>query len=390
MEKPTICIFSAFYLPHLGGVETFTDNIARALIEKGYRLIVVTSALDGNPRIEKNNELSVVYLPAKLMLNGRFPLPKKNAAFNQMISWLDDQSIDHILINQRFYPLSTFAMKYAKGRGIVPLVMDHGAAHLTVANSLIDPVVRKYEHWITNRGKKFGNNYIAVSKASAEWLKHFGINAVGVVNNSIDVDEFLETASKRDFRKELGLAEDCFMVVFTGRLMKEKGLPQLCEAIKNLNTEGHKDIHLVVAGDGPLDKDLRSYEKDNVHSVGRLAPTDISALLIQSQVFCLPTVSEGFSISMLEAAATHNGLIVTRTGIAEELILDDSYGIILPNTNPQTITNAILKFYSDRDYLEEAANKSAARASEAFPWDKAADALISLFNVSQINRSHSH
>lgn len=379
MEKQTICIFSAFYLPHLGGVEVFTSNIARALIEKGYRVIIVTSALRNDPRVDQEGQLSVVYLPARLLLNNRFTMPRKNSKFKELIDWLDDQSINYILINQRFYPFCTFAMQYANKRGIVPLVMDHGAGHLTVSNTLIDPMVRKYEHWITNHGKKYNNRYIAVSKASAEWLKHFNIEAVGIVNNSIDVDGFLAAQSKRDFRQELGLSENDFLVAFTGRLVKEKGLPQLCEALKQVQEAGHSDIHLVVAGDGPLEEELATYEKYNVHPAGRLTPADVSALLIQSQVFCLPTVSEGFSISMLEAAAARTGIIVTRTGIAEELIPNSTYGIILPNTQPKTIADAILKFYTDRSYLAQASANAEARAREAFPWDKAAADLMSLF-----------
>ena len=42
----TIAIFSGYYLPHLGGVERYTYNLAKKLNKMGYRLIIVTSRYD--------------------------------------------------------------------------------------------------------------------------------------------------------------------------------------------------------------------------------------------------------------------------------------------------------------------------------------------------------
>ena len=58
-----ICIFSALYEPHVGGVETYTKGIANALVKKGHRVIVVTNNTDNALEQESANGIEVVRLP---------------------------------------------------------------------------------------------------------------------------------------------------------------------------------------------------------------------------------------------------------------------------------------------------------------------------------------
>lgn len=386
MTKKTICIFTTFYLPNLGGVEKYTANIARALAEDHHcRVIIVTSSLDGKTGITKQADITIVHIPSRLFLNDRFAMPKSGNELDEIVHWLNQQPIDYILINQRFYFTSIFAMEYARKRHIVPLVLDHGSAHLTVANPFLDFFIQKYEHLITRYGKRFDNRYIAVSSTSAKWLEHFGIDAIGVVNNSIDAESFIKTSSNRDFRSELHIDPDAFIVVFTGRLMKEKGLIPLCNAIESFNESHLADVHLVIAGLGPLEDYLRSLNDDHIHLVGRLSAEDIASLLTQGDVFCLPTVSEGFSTSMLEAAAAGMGIAITNTGGVKELIPNEDFGIILESDDPTTISDAILRFYRDEAYLGKCSHNVSERVKENFNWNKAARDLLDIF--SQINTS---
>lgn len=381
LRKKTVCIFSALYLPSYGGAERYNANLAKALAGScDCRVIIITSSLGDNTGITEENGIEIVRIPCYLLLNNRFTLPKKNKEFQSLVDWLNKQPLDFVLINQRFYPISLFGMKYAQKRGVVPLVLDHGSAHLTMANSFLDFFIQRYEHMITNHGKHFENRYIAVSNTSAKWLNHFDIDVVGVVNNSIEANDFVMSASIRDFREELGISNDDFLVVFTGRLLKEKGLLQLSAAIEELYDQDYSDIHLVIAGSGSLEQEILRLGGSNIHLVGKLEQKDIASLLLQSDVFCLPTMSEGFSTSMLEAAAAGIGIIITNTGGVEELIPDSNYGIVLPNDDPHTIAEAILEFYNNRPYLEHTGNNVAKRVRENFTWEEAAKNLIRLFD----------
>lgn len=379
-EQSTYCIFSTFYLPNYSGVEKYTANLAYALADLGQRVIVVTSAFnDEAVGITDEGSVTVVRIPSYILLNRRFAAPRRGRRLAELMEWLSEQSIDFVLVNQRFYPTSIFGLRFAKERGLPVITLDHGSAHLTISNRFVDPVIEAYEHAITSVGKSYDSRYCAVSIKSAEWLGHFGITASGVLHNAINADDFVAAASNRDFRNELGIGADGFIVAFTGRLMEEKGVGIACEAVMNLRRKGVKDIHFVMAGEGPMSKVVTAFNSDCLHLVGRLSVEDVSALLDQSQVFCLPTVSEGFSTSMLEAAAHGLGIVVTDTGGARELMPDDGYGIVLHDDAVGGVEGALCKFYEDREYLASCGVRVAQLVRDSFSWKSTAKELIRMF-----------
>lgn len=385
----TYCIISTFYLPNFSGVEKYTANLAHALVRLGQKVIVVTSALEDNPGITEEDGVTVVRIPSHLLLNRRFAAPRKGAELNQLMSWLREQPIDYVLVNQRFYPTSIFGLRFAESRGLPAITLDHGSAHLTMSNSFLDFFIQRYEHAITAIDKRHCSRYCGVSEKSVEWLQHFGIDEASVLHNAIDSDDFIASSLGRDFKAELGLPNNAFVVAFTGRLMEEKGIMRACAAVDELAAQGHSNIHLLIAGDGPKARDIERFSSRNIHLLGRLSMQDVSAMLAQSNVFCLPTVSEGFSTSMLEAAAHNLGIIVTDTGGARELIPNSEYGQIIPDASVETVKEALLRFYDDREYLSLCGENVGRRVRELFTWEQTARTLISYFDkMAEPTESH--
>lgn len=372
-DKPCICIISAVYTPRTGGVEVFTHNLANELALLGWRVIVVASNIDSLPSYRNEGGVEVVRLPCHPLINGRLPLNKKNTEFKELMRWLSEQKIDRIHINTRFFPLTKVGVAFAESKGVRPVVMDHGSAYLVLGNKLIDPVIAAYERFITKRLKRHDIDFYGVSAASVRWLTNFNIEAKGAITNAIDAPRFRESASSRDFRKELGLASDAFVVAYAGRLTPEKGVKELVAAAHIL--EGKKDIHFLLAGDGFLAEEIREVPK-NVHFLGRTSREDIAALFTQAEVFCMPTRSEGFSTSLLEAAVCECVPVITNVGGVEELIPNESYGIILEDKNPLTIAEAIVDLYEDRKKGAAMARKIRARAEKDFTLKKTAQLVL--------------
>ena len=73
----TYAIFSAQYLPHVGGVETFTANLSHQLVLGGDGVCVVTSARDDAPEVETQEDgVRIVRLPSTQLMGGRLPLSR--------------------------------------------------------------------------------------------------------------------------------------------------------------------------------------------------------------------------------------------------------------------------------------------------------------------------
>lgn len=373
--KKSFFIYSANYLPNIGGVEKYTYFLAKQLRQMGYDVAIVTNNLFSLCSIaEDENGVRIYRLPCHPLIGGRFPVPKKCEEFDKLYAEIKNSPTSHIVINTRFYPHTFLGVHHAENAGVRPIVIDHGSAYLTFGNWLVDIAVKLYEHAVTAKLKCHDIDFYGVSEASIEWLKTFGIKGLGVVNNSIDADEYLSQASSRDFRMELK-NPGCFLVSFTGRLIPEKGVRNLLEAARLLSDD--PKIQIALAGDGPLRQELIACNPGNVHFLGRLDSGDIAALLRQSDCFCLPTRSEGFSTSLLEAAACCVTPVITNVGGVPEMIPTSEYGVILDSQNPSVIAEAIRRLRDDPERNANLARNIGKRVREEFSWEATARKIIS-------------
>lgn len=341
-----ICIFSALYLPNMGGVERFTDNLAAELAAEGHSVIVVTNNTHGlSNRQVLDNEVEVIRFPCKIFIDGRYPVPIKNACYRRLMADLESRNVDGVLVNTRFYLHSIIGVQFAEKKGLSAVVLDHGSAYLTLGSKRLDWIIERYEDGITAWLKRHDVDFYGISKKSVEWLGHFGIEAKGVISNAIDAEAYRAQSSGRQFRKELGV-EDGLLVSFVGRLTPEKGIDALLEIMGRLQG---RSIHLAVAGDGPLFDKVDKSLLPNIHAVGRLDSSDTAALLMDSDLFCLPTRSEGFSTSLLEASACGTASLVPNVGGAREVAPNDSYGIVTDGVDVDEYAN-IIRRASDEEF----------------------------------------
>lgn len=372
------CLWSAHYAPHPGGIENYTERLAHVLAVRGNRVIVVTSNLYGGQSVVRQEDgVEVFRLPCRALMNGRLPIPRKNSAYRSLLAELDGIGFDGVLVNARFYGHSLEGMKFARRNGLKPVVLDHGSAYLTLGNFLFDAALAVYEHGITALGKRYHADYYGVSQASARWLETFGIEALGVLPNAIDAEDFRESSSGRDFRTELGLPPAMKLVATVGRVAPEKGSALLVESARLLEGDG---VSFAIAGDGPLLNDLRAKAPKNMHFLGSLKGGDVSALLSQADVFCLPSRSEGFCTSLLEASAWGRPSVITHVGGVDELVPDDRFGVILPDSKPQTIVEGLVKILDDPNDVEGRRKLIAAHLESGYGWNSTAESLVNAFD----------
>ena len=285
---------------------------------------------------------------------------------------LDARQLDGVLVNTRFYLHSLLGVRIAKRHGLRAVVLDHGSAYLTLGSPVLDWVIARYEDLVTGYLRRQPVDFYGISHKSVEWLAHFGIKARGVISNSIDAAAYRAQASDRSFRSELNIGDE-LMLAFTGRFIPEKGIAVLIDMMQQL--QGWR-VHLVMAGDGPLRGMVEDASIDAIHMVGRLDTPDIAALLLESDLFCLPTRSEGFSTSLLEAAACGTPSLVTDVGGARELMPDESYGFVIPTADADSSASIICCILREKFDLSSMGNRCRNRVEEYCSWDATARQLI--------------
>lgn len=377
----TICLFSAHYLPNLGGVERYTYNLAKNLSLKGNRVIIVTSNTSDYPAYEIQENIEIFRLPCYNLLNGRFPVLKTNYNFRRIIKALEAITMDLVIVNTRYYTLSLYGTKIAKKKKVKCIIIDHSTGHLSIGNKFFDFWGEVFEHFQTSLLKRNCHSFYGVSHACVDWLKHFNIECKGILYNAIDIDNIQQIAKKRmvDYRCQYNVESNEFVVTYAGRLVKEKGALNLIEAVKKINLNKTK-IHLFIAGSGDIENEVIDSIKDEleIHYLGQLKFENIIMLLNQSDIFCLPTAyPEGFPTSVLEAAACHCYVITTEKGGSKELIVDSSYGRIMSSNSIEDIIISLQSAIEKED-INLAVEKTYKVLKENFVWDKISEKVEAL------------
>ena len=194
------------------------------------------------------------------------------------------------------------------------------------------------------------------------------------VHNGIDHDAFsLESVQKAD-RKVYGLKDDDFVLFYSGRTTREKGIAELLKAMALLKRKPH--IKLLYVGDvfygvkatwDPfLDKvnALKEAIGNQVITTGFVAYDRIPGLLAISDIAVIPSVwDEPFGLTVAEAQAMGKPIITTRRGGIPEVVSEEN--AILLNTDEHFVDNlaaAILDLYEHPEKREKMAKASTARS----------------------------
>lgn len=213
---------------------------------------------------------------------------------------------------------------------------------------------------------KLTQNYVCVSQDALDVAASQGIpqDRLRVIYNGISVDRFKDacgslTESAGENKKKL---------VAIARLSPEKGLSNLLKAVALIH-RALPDLHLEVAGEGPSHADLLReanhlgiYEK--VHFLGQVA--DPAKVLRRGRVFVLPSISEGVSLTLLEAMAAGVPVVATAVGGTPEVLEHGKTGLMVSSQNPEELANAIKRLWSDDELCYQLSHAANQRVSEQF------------------------
>lgn len=367
----TIAFFTR-YLPNMGGIEFFTDNLASQLVRDGYEPIVITT---DSAQTELARDFTIVRLPSKNLLSGRYPIPLHSTVRTQLKTLLLDRKVHHVVINGRFYPLSRLGAKLARELNTTPLVIDHSSSYVANPKTGMGACLAIADHITTALLKFYDPSFYCVSKRSSEWLKRFNITSSGEIHNALDASQFRAQAHAIPLPSIQTDRNKSFRVAFAGRLIQEKGILNLIDAFAKLNP----GPELYIAGSGPLHDtvSLLANENSSIHYLGRLDHPSLSFLLQQCDVFCFPTeYGEGLPTCLLEAGACGCALITTDTGGTAEIIPTKDHGIVLKNTDPSTIADAINQLLMDHTRVEILRTNAQNHIESTFTWKNTEHELL--------------
>ena len=157
-----------------------------------------------------------------------------------------------------------------------------------------------------------------------------------VIHNGIDATEYRPTPD-RSVLREAGIDANRPLVVFVGRMSRQKGLPYLLQAARDFRADAQLVV-LASAADTPAlesEVEARIGElqriRDGVYWIRRMLPKSaLIQLLSAATVSVCPSIYEPLGIVNLEAMACETAVVATRVGGIPEVVADGETGILVP------------------------------------------------------------
>jgi glycosyltransferase involved in cell wall biosynthesis len=184
-----------------------------------------------------------------------------------------------------------------------------------------------------------------VSDALRQFLMEEGLEGkrIDVIPNGVDTELFFPR-DKDECAKQLCLHHKGKSVVFVGQLLEVKGIIYLIEAAELLATK-RRDFFVYLVGEGA---DREAYKAEiarrgltnRIRLVGNRPHSEIALWMGAADVFCLPSIREGFPNVVLEALFSGRPVVASRVGGIPEMV-NENNGILVEAKNPDALAVAL-------------------------------------------------
>lgn len=165
---------------------------------------------------------------------------------------------------------------------------------------------------------------------------------------------------------------DIFTFLYVGRVVRDKGINELCSAFEKIHND-YPESRLILVGPyedalDPISENSRKIisESEAIETVGAKSGDDLFAYYVASDCFVMPSYREGFPNTVLEAGAMNLPSIVTDINGSREIIVDGENGVIVPSQNADALYDAMLNMVNNQEERERMAGNARKMIADRF------------------------
>lgn len=344
-----------------GGMEVYINNLVNELKEYPLQIIIITRYFKGVEHFERSKNIEIYRIN---WIKG-FYLRNPSFNFNMFLTSL---TIKYDIAFCNGLIASFFGIILSKIRKKKVIMCPAGIAWVQPQyNYPLRSALKLLERFTYSHGDLI----IFVSEDEKhEFIKKmtFLPKRSVIIPTGVHLKEFTLPKSET-LLKQLNL-HDKQVLTFIGRLIKIKGVEYFIEAISLLK---RNDYAVVIVGNGPDFKDLVSLVKqkklqDKIIFTG--FRQDIPDILSITDIFVLPSLSEGLPIALLEAMAANCACIVTNIGLP---ITDMETGLVVEPANPEILADRINLLLNNPDLMKTLKMNARNYVAHNHSWEKAAE-----------------
>jgi len=204
---------------------------------------------------------------------------------------------------------------------------------------------------------------------------------IELVRSGLDLSVFSSANRRDELRSEFGVTADQHLIVYMGRLRTVKGVEFGIRAFATA-LEQLPNIRMVLAGEG----DQRNFLGSLVSELGISEQVeflgvrnDVPELLGAADSVLMPSLTEGFPRTAIEAMAAGKPVIATNVGGTPEAVIDGETGILVPARDSDALASAIVRLVGDSDLQARLGAAGRERAAQNYSVDKYVSRLDEMY-----------
>jgi glycosyltransferase involved in cell wall biosynthesis len=364
-DRFSLILVCSSYPPVVGGSEVEAQRVCGALIAHGHRVTVATTGGPRMPPLRRWTDPAGV--PVRLYAaswNGVM----KDVMFALAVAWL-------LIRERRNYQTVYFLMQGLHLAAGLPVARLLGKTILMkVGGSGVlpgmarTPTGRLEIHWL----RKWAARVMILNEGMRAEALATGLPADRLVwmPNPVDTERFspASEAERSRLRAQHELPPHAFVIIYTGRLAREKSLHLLLEAFAIVCRQ-RTHAYLVLVGDGPMRATLEAQARrlgchDSTRFIGSVDPSQVPQWLQMADVFALVSLSEGFPCALVEAMSVGLASVVSDISANQQLVQSEKHGLLPPAGDVPATAEALIRLLEDHE-LRSRLGAEARRTVEA-------------------------
>ena len=361
MRKWCVAILGPAF-PSIGGIATHVENLFHSSLNDAFSLIFIRtmSRKHGHPDyiIEKVwmkifRILKDLFILNRILMTKRPDLVHINSSLNSGAFWRD--------------ALYILSCKIWRRRILLQLHGGYLKEFVDTHPSVLVPIIR----WILCMPEKVA----VLSKLQKHPFKTFYLNShISVIPNMIRHTEYRLNSNSRNVSR---LPDKKVIVVFiASHLTEEKGVMEFLQAAVLLNRR-KGGLHFVIVGGGEKESEMRRFCRDNhmeeqTSFMGFVNKKQVIRILNASDIFVLPSYSEGFPMVILEAMAAGLPIVATKVGAVPEIIEEGSNGFLVRIKDANDLYHKVSVLVGNKNLRLKMGKKNMSQVAERYSIDSVA------------------
>ncbi len=368
-----VALFTDTFLPDVNGVARTLGRWVDYLESHGATCRVFAPQSDGEAGSDYNSLLVERFysVPFLLYPECKLAIPNPISIKKRLQEFKPD-----IIHCATPFNLGLYGLHYAKKHKI-PVVASyhtHFDQYLQYYKiQWVEGMLWRYLGWFHQTCRKI---YVP-SRSTLHYLMERGFSNLEVWSRGVDVSRFHPEVDREAVLRKAGANPDKLSLLYVGRLAPEKSVDVLLEAYDRLPEELRSQTELILAGDGPLYKELtESYmDRKDIHFLGFTEGTALTDLYAAADLFVFPSATETFGNVVLEAMASGTTVIGAAAGGVQDTVKHMETGWLCQPGDAGAFAEAIATLL-ENDTLRNQMAQAGRAYSELQTWDSIFSRLL--------------